>query len=43
MEAFANYPKPSTPEDELMPVIELLLDTNEKEKALGNALGDLTF
>jgi hypothetical protein len=43
MEPFANYPKPSAPEDELIPVIELLPDTNEKEKALGNALGDLTF
>ncbi len=42
-EIFAVYPKPSAKEGELIPATELLPDTNEKEKALGNALGDLTF
>lgn len=42
-EIFADYPKPSAPEDELIPATELLPDTNEKEKALGNALGNLAF
>jgi hypothetical protein len=42
-EIFSDYPKPSAKEVELVPATELLPDTNEKEKALGTALGDLTF
>jgi hypothetical protein len=42
-EIFSDYPKPSAKESELIPATELLPNTNDKEKALGNALGDLTF
>lgn len=42
-EIFLDYPKPSAKEGELKPATELLPNANEKEKALGNALGDLTF
>lgn len=42
-EIFLDYPKPSVKEGDLIPTIELLPDANEKEKALGNALGDLAF